>query len=71
LEIFWNIPTQGDGHFLGTSIGAGGSVRECLTIDLPRPCDPDLRAADPVFLGYREHLSRLLREDRRAEGIAA
>jgi NitT/TauT family transport system ATP-binding protein len=48
-----------------------GSIRACLTIDLPRPRDPDLRAADPVFLGYREHLSRLLREDRRAEGIAA
>ncbi len=22
MEIFWNIPTQGDGHFLGTPIGA-------------------------------------------------
>jgi hypothetical protein len=20
LEIFWNIPTQGDGHFLGTPV---------------------------------------------------
>ena len=48
-----------------------GRIRESLAIDLPRPRDPDLRAADPKFLFYREHLSRLLREDRRAEGIAA
>lgn len=48
-----------------------GRIRESLRIDLPRPRDPGLRAADPKFLGYREHLSRLLREERRNEGLAA
>lgn len=22
MEIYWNIPTQGDGRYLGTSVGA-------------------------------------------------
>jgi NitT/TauT family transport system ATP-binding protein len=41
-----------------------GSVKDVLSIDLPRPRDPSLRAKDRQFLAYREYLASRLHEDR-------
>lgn len=40
-----------------------GRVKEIVSIDLPRPRDPRIRTSDPGFFEYKQHLSRLLRDE--------
>ncbi len=47
-----------------------GRIREILKIDLPRPRNASLRASDPRFLSYREHLLGFLREDASSQEAA-
>lgn len=53
--------------FLGDRVFAmsarPGRLKEVLSIDLPRPREPDIRTHNPQFAEYRDRLSHLLRSE--------
>lgn len=40
-----------------------GRIKEIVRIDLPRPRDPEIRNTEKLFFDYRDHISRLLRQE--------
>jgi ABC-type nitrate/sulfonate/bicarbonate transport system ATPase subunit len=40
-----------------------GRVKETVSIDLPRPRNPEIRTTEKLFFDYRDHISRLLRKE--------
>ena len=40
-----------------------GRIKEIVSIDLPRPRDPEIRTTEKRFSDYRDYISRLLRKE--------